>query len=120
MYCSQCQQSTLINEFHDQNQSKIPEGTRRYREQYISNQNDELINKSRISNIENQFPHESFVSRSLSPFEFGASTTSFASPSTTSLIPMRNFPPQRSLSFNPVVTNNSILVRAYSRQIQPI
>jgi hypothetical protein len=123
IYCQYCQQSTLFNDPQNPNRSKLPEGTRQYREQYINNQNDNSINERRISDRENEFSNDSFVTQSLTPFEFGLSTTSFASPSTTSLIPMGNVPhtlPPRSLSNIPARPHRSFLVRAYSRQIQPI
>ncbi len=56
-------------------------------------------------------------------FEFSSSTTPFTSPSTTSLFSIENIShvvPALSPSHSPIHHHNSILVRAYSRQIHPI
>jgi hypothetical protein len=118
----------LFDDPQNQNRSGVPEGTNRYRQLYINTHNDKSINRPKKSHTENELlaSGESFVSRSLSPFELGLSsttTTSLASPSITSIFPMKNIShavSPLSSSHSLVDAHSSILVRAYSRQIQAI
>jgi len=124
MYCQYCKRSTLFDDPRNENELKstIPEGTRRYRQQYVKENNDQLLNGPTAAwfESENFSTRESVLSGSgLSSFGLMSRTvTSLLSPSVNNL-PTENVsraisPPQIQLQHH-----GSILLRAYSKQIHP-
>jgi hypothetical protein len=114
MYCQHCQRSILFDDPGKKtiSNNKVPEGTRRCRQQYLNNDDDQSSTQPTILHLQ----RESTLSGSMT-----VTRTSFLSPSTMSL-------PMESISriASPLVPPNSqlhhhgsILVRAYSNQVQP-
>jgi len=125
MYCQHCQRSILFDDPQNENELKctIPKGTRRYRQQYVKDNDDQSSSRPITSWLEgeNFSPHSSVLSSSLlsSPALMSRTRTSLLSPSINSLpteiVSRALSPPQIELQHQ-----GSILVRAYlSRQVRP-
>ena len=112
MYCQHCQCSTLFDE--SDAKSNIPEGTRRYRQQYVNDNIRPLSSRPPTGYLQrhNGSTTESVFSSS------GRTVTSLFSPSIHGLptehIPRSLSPPQIELQHQ-----GSILLRAYCKQVHP-
>ncbi len=124
MYCQFCQRSTLFDDPADGNElkSRAPEGTRRYRQQYV-NECDEHSSRRLTTSFSDQ---DNSSSRQSALFNSALSSSALMSRTVTSLISpstMSLTPDDVSRTLTPVQIqlqhSGSILVRAYSRQIHP-
>jgi hypothetical protein len=124
MCCRYCKRSTIFDDPRNENELKstIPVGTHRYRQQYVKENNDQLLSGPAAPWFEpdNFSPHESAFSGSglSSSGLMPRAVTSLLSPSVHNL-PIENVsralsPPQIQLQHH-----GSILLRAYSKQVYP-
>jgi hypothetical protein len=125
MFCPHCQSSLLYDDPGKLSELRCvtPEGTRRYRQQYLNTNDEQRLSRQTTSYLERQYlsSRASFLSGSGSS-AFGPRTTtvtSFLSPSTINL-PTETVSRVLSPPCPEIQHQGSILVRAFSKQVQPI
>jgi hypothetical protein len=121
MYCQYCQRSTLFDDPRDEYELKsgIPEGTRRFRQQYLNENTDQSSSQPTTSFFERRdFSSTASVFSGLGSSSTGLIITPLFAPPTNGLptedVPRSLSPPQIQLQHH-----GSILLRAYSKQIHP-
>ena len=112
MYCQTCNRSTLFDESQD-GKSNMPEGTRRYRQQYVN----DSIRPTSSRPPTGYFPQSNSRNESLFSSS-GRTITSLFSPSIHGL-PIDHFPRSPSPPQIELRSQGSILLRAYSKQVHP-
>ena len=125
MYCQHCQSSLLFDDSGKSSEMRCitPEGTSLYRQQYVNTKDDQPSSRPTTSYLERQYlsSRTSFLSgsRLSTPGITTTTVTSLLSPSTISL-PTETVPRVLSPPCPEIKYHGSILLRAYSKQIQPI
>jgi hypothetical protein len=121
MYCQYCQRSTLFDDPRDEHElkSRIPEGTRRFRQQYLNENTDQSSSRPTTSFFERRdFSSTASVFSDSRLSSTGLIITPLFSPPPDGLptedVPRSLSPPQIQLQHH-----GSILLRAYSKQIHP-
>jgi hypothetical protein len=124
MYCQHCQSSLLFDDPGKSSEMRCitPEGTRRYRQQYMNTKDDQPLSRPTTSYLERQYlsSRVSFSGSRVSTS--GVKTTTVTSLISPSAIPLPTDTVSRVLSppCPEVKHHGSILLRAYSKQVQPI
>ena len=125
MYCQYCHRSTLFDDPPNQNGLKrtIPDDTHGYRQQYLKNNDDQSSSRPTTSYLERTYlsSRASFASGSGSTASHPKITTI-----TSYITPLPNSLPAEPVSrvLSPahlqLQDHGSVLMRAFSKQIQPI
>ena len=116
MYCQYCRQSILFDDPQNQNELKCrtPEGTRRYRQQYVNNHEHQSFHRPTSVLEEEPFSSNDSV---LSCGLMSPTITSLLSPSIYNL-PTEDVSHTFSSPQIQLQHHGSILVQAYSKQVQ--